>query len=264
MIALGEVTTSSPFILIRSVGDLARRIGEELLHRSNEPFAVGAHHSPIPPDERQLPSPEILEESSLKEETPPPEGQETSNLDFIIDKLIEQQETPTAEVEQRLENWFNLGLQKAQAGDLEGAIASWERLLEQAPHIAQAWHNRGSALAYLDRLEEAIASFERAIALNGNDYQSWNDRGNALYNLQRWEEALTSWDRVVSIKPDHYQAWYNRGLALEKLKLRPEALESYERALAIEPKFNLAQNRKNKLLANHEPSLERSNPSHEC
>ena len=261
MIALGEVSASSPWI--RPLGDLAYDIGEELLKRSNSNPVLDSSYSVTWPDNQQLKSPEQSEDSSfpqlkspeqqeelgLSEETVPYQGQETNNLDFVIEKLLEQKETPTHQLDRKLENWFETGLQKAKAGDLEGAIAAWDKVIEYNPQIAQAWHNRGSALAYLDLLEEAIASFDRAIALNGNDYQSWNDRGNALYNLHRWEEALNSWEQTVSIKPNHYQAWYNRGLALEKLNLIPEALESYERALAVEPEFKLAKTRKNKLLA---------------
>ena len=144
---------------------------------------------------------------------------------------------------QDLDELFNLGLSKAEQGDLEGAIAAWDQVLQVDTDIAQAWHNRGSALAYLNQLTEAIESFEQAIAINVNDYQSWNDRGNALYNLGHWEEAIISWDRVIAIQPDHHQAWYNRGLALEKLQLWQEALESYQQALEIEPDFTQAQHR---------------------
>jgi tetratricopeptide (TPR) repeat protein len=157
-------------------------------------------------------------------------------------------ETATLHNSNWFENWFNLGLEKAQLGDLEGAIASWDKILEVNPNIAQAWHNRGSALAYLDRLEEAIESFDQAITINVNDFQSWNDRGNALYNLKRWQESIISWDRVIGIQPDYYQAWYNRGLALEKLELWQEALASYQQALKIEPNFTQAQNRCQKLI----------------
>lgn len=147
-----------------------------------------------------------------------------------------------------LDNWFNTGLEKAQQGDLEGAIACWDKILELDPNVAQAWHNRGSALAYLDRLEEAVESFDQAINLNVNDYQSWNDRGNALYNLKRWEEAIISWDRVIGVQPSYYQAWYNRGMALEKLELWQEAGESYQQALQIDPDFTQAQHRYQKLI----------------
>ena len=248
MMTLGEVSVSSP--LIRPLGDLAYRIGEELLNRSSENSTLDPENSIVVEDNQQLEEyAEELENSGFFEEIVSNPGEETSNLHFIVEKLLEQKETSIHQLARQLENWFEVGLQHAKEGNLEEAIASWDKVLEHDPHIAQAWHNRGSALAYLDHLEEAIASFDHAIALNLNDYQSWNDRGNALYNLHRWEEALNSWNQAVSIKADYYQAWYNRGLALENLKLTQEALESYEQALAIEPEFKLAKTRKNKLLA---------------
>ncbi len=187
---------------------------------------------------------ELLPETNIETE---PEEETEIETEIEEDTLIE--EDPNMGYPSNwLENWFNAGLEKAQLGDLEGAIASWDKILEVDPNIGQAWHNRGSALAYLDRLEEAIESFDHAITINVNDFQSWNDRGNALYNLKRWEEAIISWDRVIGIQPNYYQAWYNRGLALEKLELWQEAGESYQQALKIQPDFSQAQNHYRKLI----------------
>lgn len=147
-------------------------------------------------------------------------GVDTNDPQAIIETLIQQfqtaqQPTETQTEPQTVEDWFNRGLQQANVGELESAIASWENALALNPNLAQAWHNRGSALGHLGKMEEAIASYNKAIELNPNDPQAWNARAHALYNLQRWEEAIICWDKVIELEPDLAQIWYNRGCALE-------------------------------------------------
>lgn len=183
-------------------------------------------------------------------------GLQSTEPQDLIDALIAQsqddnqaQSTTPPETEQE---WFNLGMQQASQGDLEGAIASWDKALEINPSLAQGWQNRGSALGNLGRLNEAIDSFDRVIYLNAEDVQAWNSKGNALYGLQQWEGAITCWEKGLELQPNDYQGWYNRGSALEKLNRIEEAIASYRQALDIEPGFELAQSRLNKLSSENE------------
>ena len=171
-------------------------------------------------------------------------GIETNEPQVIIDTLINQLnqvKNPKRKTPDNFEGWFNLGLQQADAGDFDSAIASWDNAIKLKPDLSQAWHNRGSALGHLGQLEEAITSFDKALEIKPSDYQAWNDRGNALYNLKRWEEAVSSWDKALEIKTDYYQAWYNRGSALEKLERLHESIISYNQSLKIKPDFQPAQ-----------------------
>ncbi|GBF81285.1 tetratricopeptide repeat protein [Aphanothece sacrum] len=193
------------------------------------------------------------QDSQLAEQLAAQLGIQSTNPQEIVDTLIAQFQVDQNQLENQalpttVEGWFNLGIQQANLGDLEAAIASWDRALEINPSLSQAWHNRGSALGNLGRLEEAIASFERAIALNTNDFQSWNAQGNAFSTLERWEEAITCWDHCLELELTYYQAYYNRGTALENLDRIEEAIASYRQALEIKPGFELAIARLDQLL----------------
>ncbi len=142
-----------------------------------------------------------------------------------------------------LEGWFDLGLKQASIGDLEKAIASWDKVLEFNPELAEVWHNRGSALGRLGKYAESVKSFDRALKIEPNHYQAWNDRAHALYLMEKWQEAIASWNKAISIMPTNHQFWYNRGCTLEKLNLIQEAIASYEKALEIQPDFEAAKSR---------------------
>ncbi|MBW4595471.1 MAG: tetratricopeptide repeat protein [Brasilonema angustatum HA4187-MV1] len=138
------------------------------------------------------------------------------------------------------EKWYNLGCEKSEAGDFEGAIASYDKALTIQPDYYQAWFNRGNALSYLERKEEAIASYDKALTIQPDDYLAWFNRGNALSYLERKEEAIASYDKALTIQPDDYLAWFNRGVALSYLGRKEEAIASYDKALTIQPDDYLA------------------------
>ncbi|MEA5510252.1 tetratricopeptide repeat protein [Crocosphaera sp. UHCC 0190] len=179
-------------------------------------------------------------------------GLDSTQPQAIIDAIIRQSETQQnqendQENPESLEFWLKQAEQQLKLEDLEGAIASWEKVLEIDPNSIQAWHNRASALGELGQFEEAIASFERVIALNPQEFQSLNGKGLVLYNMGQFEEAIVCFERVIEGQPSYCQAWYNRASALEQLGRVEEAIASYSKTLEIQPDFELAQTRLNEL-----------------
>lgn len=175
-------------------------------------------------------------------------GLNSTDPQAIIDAIIRQsetQQTPPTEANNAntIDFWFEQADQQVKLGDIEGAIASWDKALEMNPNLPQAWHNRGSALGSLGQFEAAIASFDRAIDLNDQDYLSLNGKGMVLYNLGQFEAAIANWDKVIEIDPNYPQAWYNRGSALEQLGQIEAAIASYQKVIEIQPEFEAAQSR---------------------
>ncbi|QUS60885.1 tetratricopeptide repeat protein [Synechocystis sp. PCC 7338] len=113
------------------------------------------------------------------------------------------------------EDWFYLGLQQAETGELEAAIASWSEAINLNPNMGPAWQNRGSALGNMGRLTEALANFEEAVQQN----------------------------------PEDGHIWLSRGFVLEAMELKDQAIPSYEQALALTPELSEAQERLNHLRA---------------
>ncbi len=154
-------------------------------------------------------------------------------------------------------------------GKLEGAQASYARVLALAPHHFDALHlsglahyqrghyadaeqligkairldpgqaaphsNLGLVLQRLGRSHEALASFDRALALEPAHIAALFNRGNVLRYTSRLEEALACYDRVTGLNPAHAEALNNRGLVLNELNLNEEALLSFDRAIGLRP-----------------------------
>jgi tetratricopeptide (TPR) repeat protein len=139
--------------------------------------------------------------------------------------------------------WFELGLQQAEAGLLAEAIASWDEALKIDPLLDFVWHNRGAAFGQLGKFVEAIACFDEALKIKPEAVETLQDKAFSLYQLEQWEQALASWDQLLQLVPDNYQGWYNRGCVLEFLDQDEQAIASYEKALEIQPDFEPALTR---------------------
>jgi CHAT domain-containing protein/Flp pilus assembly protein TadD len=148
------------------------------------------------------------------------------------------------------EVWLNQGYQQAMAGDLLGAVASYDQALQIQPDNHEAWNNRGNALGSLGRIEQAIASWDKALHIKPDYHEAWYNRGVVLDNLGRIEEAIASWDKALHIKPDYHEAWYNRGVVLDNLGRIEEAIASYDQAVQIKPDLHEAWNNRGSALVN--------------
>jgi serine/threonine-protein kinase len=157
--------------------------------------------------------------------------------------------------------WLNhLGLIQQDLGELETAVATYRRALEQleraegpeSPLLALPLDNLGMTLRALGRLEESRGVLERALAQAEKGYgtahsqygTALNSLGNVLLDLGRHEEArerfraaAVNYERALGSE-SHYLPWpiTNEALCLMELKRPGEALALFRRALALREK----------------------------
>jgi tetratricopeptide (TPR) repeat protein len=96
------------------------------------------------------------------------------------------------------EEHFARGVELHQAGDILGAVESYERALEKEPGRIDARSNLGAALVRLGRYEDAVREYRKA--LEGDPAQT-NVRFNlalALYKSARIPEAAAELQEVVA------------------------------------------------------------------
>ncbi|MEG4817964.1 tetratricopeptide repeat protein, partial [Microcoleus sp. K5-D4] len=81
--------------------------------------------------------------------------------------------TENIEVNPEAEELYNQGRKFYYAGDLEGAIATYEKALEIDPQFHFAWNGLGLALTDLSHYSEAIAAFETALEIDPKFHFAW-------------------------------------------------------------------------------------------
>jgi len=84
---------------------------------------------------------------------------------------------------------------------LDRMVATLRAVAEADPADGTAWANLGNALRTAGDLEGAVAAFDRALASNPYDAGAWNDRGIALAAAGHAAEARTSCDAAIERDP---------------------------------------------------------------
>jgi tetratricopeptide (TPR) repeat protein len=252
LVQLGEMLLSIPSL--REIGEAAYGIGMRLLDRNpGEPIweYEGPDAPPLAPfqgeeqNNQEAAQPEAItldellvrmqEDVNLVQVIAQQLGIETTDPHLIIQEVINQLNAANQAATEEAESLFTQGNQQVEAGNLEGAIASFDKAIEFKPDSHDAWLNRGNTLVELGRIQEALASYDKALEFKPDDHEAWINRGNTLVELSRFEEAIASYDKALEFKPDYDDAWNNRGLALLNLGRSEEALASYDKAKEFKP-----------------------------
>lgn len=171
--------------------------------------------------------------------------------------------------EEDVDTLFSEAVGRHRTGDLAGADALYRRVLDQAPHHADALHLRGmiaqqtghseaaidliaqairhhparaafyntlgNAHAAAGRLEEAAENYRRAVALDPESPAARSNLGNALKGLGRLMEAVASYHAALKLAPRAAEIHCNLGTVLAALERVAEAAAHFERALALDP-----------------------------
>ena len=168
----------------------------------------------------------------------------------------------------------NLGRIHGRTGEIDKAIAEFEKALTLDPYNADSLLNLSSiaalqgnrtraehlvkralaanpdfppALAQLAELRrdagdlgEAIRLFGEALELDEVSPDLHLCYGDCLQRAGRFEEAEAAFRRVLELEPDSFAAIYNLGVTASQLDRLDEAITQYERALDLDSKHPLA------------------------
>lgn len=268
LMVLGEA--SQPSRYLRSLSQTASQVGQRVLTGDRQGEVIWEYGGPdtmVPLDQPLTPMETIPPQSTTEAFTPEQLVQRLQEDPLLAQQLAQElglgdqaepkqillalmeQAGQAIENPQSVEDWFNLGLTKADQGDFEGAIAAWETALSINPNLTQAWHNCGSALGHLGRFAEAVAKFDQALQFEPHNFFAWKDRGNAYYHLQNWEEAIGSWQQALELDAQSAEVWFNLGCAYEQASQWSDSCRAYEQALMIQPEFPQAEERRQKVQA---------------
>jgi tetratricopeptide (TPR) repeat protein len=136
-----------------------------------------------------------------------------------------------------VEDFFNRAGVKKAAGDLNGAIADYNRAIQLDPKDAAIYNNRGLAKQEKGDLDAAIVDFNRAIQLNPKDAVACSNRGNAKRDKGDMDGAIADYNRAIRLDPKYAYAYYNRGLAKKQKSDLDGAIADYNRVIELDPKF---------------------------
>lgn len=126
-----------------------------------------------------------------------------------------------------------LGDAKAAKGDIDGAVAAYQKALTFNAVNARVHMSLGKIYFNEQGLYyEAVNAFKKAIDLDPNAVEARMGLGEVYEDKGLYKEAIAEYARVIELDPKHTGALYNIALAYEKVDPR-EAIVQWERYIAL-------------------------------
>ena len=103
-------------------------------------------------------------------------------------------------------------------GDLDGALACWEKALEKSPrNVAirrEIYRNIGDVFSRKGMVDEAIALFEKCLAMSPDFAEAHHDLANALRKKGQYPDAIAHYEAALRIDPRSVLTLNNLGWLL--------------------------------------------------
>lgn len=124
----------------------------------------------------------------------------------------------------------NQGVDFAQQGKLNEAIAAFNRAIQIFPKYENAHNNLGLALGSQNKFSEAVAAFNRAIEINPKNFETYNNLGIALGSQGKLAEAIAAFNRAIQLNPEDPTSRQNLGVAFWTQGKISQAVASLQKA----------------------------------
>ena len=127
------------------------------------------------------------------------------------------------------------GNNQRQQENFEGAITSYQKVIELAPKHSQAHMHLGTVLKQQGKIEEAIVVYQQAVKLKSQPH-IYYVLGNAQHQQGKLEEAITSYRKALELKPQNpFNIYRALGKVLVQTGSVKEAIAAYQKALELKP-----------------------------
>ena len=114
---------------------------------------------------------------------------------------------------QSANDYLSTGRDRANLGDLDGAIAEYSKAIGLDAGNAVAFNCRGLAKCNQGNFEGAIADFTQVSRLKPGFAEAYYNRGTAEFLEGNLDGAIASNSTAIKLRPDHQGAYFHRALA---------------------------------------------------
>ena len=120
-------------------------------------------------------------------------------------------------------------------GNLEDAIAFYQKTIELDPNFSWAYHQLGDIFSQQNKWTEAIVVYHQAIALNPDFSWSYHNLGMVLIQQKQWDEAILAYSKAIEINPNFCWSYYYLGEVFYQQQNWQESVNAYFQAWKQNP-----------------------------
>ena len=120
-------------------------------------------------------------------------------------------------------------------GQIQKAIADFDKALSLNPRSPRAWFFRGVTRGKLKQYQLAINDYSEAIRLKPDFVEAYFNRGTAYGRLHDFSSAIVDLSTVIRARPTFIKAYTNRGTAYALNKQIKKALDDFDKAIELDP-----------------------------
>jgi tetratricopeptide (TPR) repeat protein len=117
------------------------------------------------------------------------------------------------------------------------AIDWFKRAIRANPNYVEAYLNLGFLQQSRGEIDAAMASYQKAAGLEPEGPADYFNRANTAAALYRWDEVITCLRAVVKAKPEFWQARYQLGIQLAAKGKTEEGQREFAEAVHYRPDF---------------------------
>ncbi|WP_254014139.1 tetratricopeptide repeat protein [Limnofasciculus baicalensis] len=120
------------------------------------------------------------------------------------------------------------GLEKAGAGDYQGAIEEFNEAIHLDGNFADAYFYRGYARSQVGDKQGALADYNELIRLKPDKPLGYNNRCSIRIQLKDYQNAIADCDRAINLAPNLALGYQTRGLLNYNLGDREGAIADFQ------------------------------------
>jgi tetratricopeptide (TPR) repeat protein len=141
-----------------------------------------------------------------------------------------------------IQSYNGIGLAFYQKGEFDEAIIQYQKALEIDSAVAEVQSNFGNALLKKGKADEAMDHYQKALEIDPHFADAHNNLGAVLFQKGQVNEAIAEYQKTLEINPHYAEAHENLGNALMRIERVDEAIAEYRSVLEIDPNFADAHN----------------------
>ena len=139
-------------------------------------------------------------------------------------------------------DYCNRGVARQKKGDLDGALADFDRAIKLNPQDETAYNDRALAKMAKGDLDGALADYDRALQISPRDFKIRANRGVVRQRNGDLDGALADYDIAIKLYRNYEFAYSNRATAKMAKNDLAGALADCNHAIELNPKDAAAYN----------------------